>query len=86
MHRPTPDDQDFEKAWRQTIRWMVADVPQRIDVAFDNAQHADDPDGTIRLLIQARDKAFAPAGQRGGDGEGDAAGWQGGGDARGRQR
>jgi hypothetical protein len=60
MHRPTPTDSDFEKAWRQQIRYMVADVAQRIDVAIDNKQRAEDPDGTVRLIIQARDAAFQP--------------------------
>jgi hypothetical protein len=60
MHRANNTDTDFEKAWRQMIRWLVADVPQRIDAALDRAQRPEDPDGTVRLVIQVRDKAYAP--------------------------
>ncbi len=33
LHRENPAESDLERAWRQTIRWMVADVPARVEVS-----------------------------------------------------
>ncbi|MCH8192779.1 MAG: hypothetical protein IIA65_02030, partial [Planctomycetes bacterium] len=50
--------EDMEKFWRQTLRWLVANVPQRTSVEVvqgaDLAQHA------VRLRVYARDKDFQP--------------------------
>lgn len=49
---------DLDKAWRQMVRWLVADVPERIEVA---ARHEhDDPSQPVRLVVQARTAAFEP--------------------------
>lgn len=32
LRRDHPESDDFEKAWRQTVRWLVADVPKRVAV------------------------------------------------------
>ena len=49
---------DMDKAWRQLVRWLVSDVPARIDLQV--VRKADDPSGAVRLLVRARDKKFQP--------------------------
>jgi uncharacterized membrane protein len=49
---------DMDKFWRQTLRWLVADVPERIIL-----QATDKPDLTnqpLELRVNARDKEFEP--------------------------
>lgn len=51
-----PDD--LPKAWRQTLRWLVADVPQRVDVEL---QAADDiaPEA-VQVHVRVVDDEFQP--------------------------
>lgn len=49
---------DMDKAWRQLYRWLVADVPNRID--FQVTQKKDDPNQAMLLQVRVRDKAFKP--------------------------
>ena len=49
---------DMDKFWRQTLRWLVADVPERITL-----QATDKPDLTnqpVELRVNVRDKEFKP--------------------------
>jgi hypothetical protein len=48
-------DDDLLKSWRQTARWLVADVPQRLDVQLDHDDLAQ-----LRLTAQVRDAEFQP--------------------------
>lgn len=45
---------DLERAWRQLMRWLVVDVPDRIQIS------ADAEDGRMKLAVRVRDRAFAP--------------------------
>lgn len=59
MHRP--DDayrKDFEHAWQQSVRWLVADVPRR--VACDVKRKADEPGRPLEVQIRVRDSLFLP--------------------------
>ena len=49
---------DLDKAWRQTIRWLISDVPERIE--FHTQPKRDDPNQAIALQVRARDKEFHP--------------------------
>jgi uncharacterized membrane protein len=49
---------DFGKAWRQTIRWLVSDVPNR--VTLESHAPAGRPDAPVQFLVRARDKRFEP--------------------------
>lgn len=49
---------DMDKAWRQLTRWLVADVPKRIDLQVE--QKPGDPNEAVTLLARARDKKFQP--------------------------
>ena len=47
---------DFAKAWRQMLRWLVADVPRRVEL--ESAVVPGDPNQAVRLTIKARDPEF----------------------------
>jgi len=49
---------DLGKAWRQMIRWLVADVPPRISVTAEAAPGGDPSE--FRLTVKARDEEFKP--------------------------
>jgi len=52
------NQKDMAKAWRQTMRWLVADVPQRTELVAE--ARAGDPNQAIRLQVKVRDKKFQP--------------------------
>ncbi len=35
MRRSSPDDRDAGQFWRQICRWLVSEVPQRVQVAIE---------------------------------------------------
>lgn len=57
MRRPDATNHDLDQAWRQTIRWLVSDVPGRVEVQVerDSSEHA-----AAALTIQVRDAAAEP--------------------------
>ena len=50
--------EDMDKFWRQTLRWLVADVPERISI--HPTYKPDQINQPVALRIQARDKDFEP--------------------------
>jgi hypothetical protein len=63
--RRAPDaEHDLDKAWRQTIRWLVADVPQRVEVSLPpppaGKAYQDQPEGAITISVNVRDAKYAP--------------------------
>jgi len=53
MHR------DMDKAWRQLIRWLIADVPQRLDLQVESSH--DEADAAVRLQLRVRDPSSSPS-------------------------
>ncbi|MBM3876372.1 MAG: hypothetical protein FJ386_06595 [Verrucomicrobia bacterium] len=49
---------DMDKSWRQTIRWLVSDVPNRIELATE-AQRGD-ANQAMLLNVRVRDEKFQP--------------------------
>lgn len=49
---------DLQKSWRQLVRWLVADVPNRVQVSAETASGGDA--SRVRLVVKARDEAFKP--------------------------
>jgi uncharacterized membrane protein len=49
---------DMDKAWRQMLRWLVAVVPNRIDLQTEPKRG--DPNQAVLLQVRARDKKFQP--------------------------
>ena len=61
IRKPKEDgEDDLAKAWRQTVRWLVADVPRRVEAEVDSARDADNADGTVTLAVMVRDAEYAP--------------------------
>ncbi len=52
-----PDNDDLMKAWRQTIRWLVADVPRRVDA---EVSHLNDANLTVFLKAEVNDEMYRP--------------------------
>ena len=49
---------DFEKSWRQLVRWLVSDTPDRVEATA--AADPTDPGGAVRLQVRARTDRFEP--------------------------
>lgn len=58
LRREDHSQSDLEKSWRQTIRWLVADVPQRVEVETRRTEGV----GLApqEIIVRARDKQFTP--------------------------
>ncbi len=50
--------EDFEKSWRQMVRWLVADVPGR--VSADVVENPVGGTGLLRVRVTVRDAGFQP--------------------------
>ena len=50
--------EDLGKAWRQLMRWLVVEVPNRIELRVQPVP--EDPNQAVRLQVVARDRAFQP--------------------------
>ncbi|HWX19966.1 MAG TPA: glutamine amidotransferase [Candidatus Binatia bacterium] len=49
---------DMDKAWRQLMRWLVTEVPNRVEVTAE--PRPDDPNGAVLLQVRVRDPKFQP--------------------------
>jgi len=49
---------DLGKAWRQMIRWLIADVPERIQFVVEPKRN--DVNQAMALRVRAKDKEFKP--------------------------
>jgi uncharacterized membrane protein len=58
LHRDKPEEDDFDRAWRQTVRWLVSDVPARLEVSV--ARQAQSTAPAMQLAIRVRDTEFLP--------------------------
>ncbi|MFV0445951.1 MAG: hypothetical protein ACK5Q5_20430 [Planctomycetaceae bacterium] len=58
LKREPGTEDDLSKAWRQAVRWLVADVPQRIEPALHWTTAGESE--SIALRVRVRDKAFEP--------------------------
>jgi len=57
LQRKQGDAEDYAKAWRQMLRWLVVDVPRRLEVA---AEQDSESATTVRLSARVRDAVFEP--------------------------
>jgi len=58
LRRANPAETDLDRSWRQTVRWLVADVPRRVEVALK--PKLDAPSPTLDLTIRVRDPQYHP--------------------------
>ena len=49
---------DMDKFWRQTLRWLIADVPAQMSLEAD--LRLDEGNQPVALQVRVRDKAFEP--------------------------
>ena len=49
---------DMDKAWRQLMRWLVSDVPNRVDCTAEPVPA--DPNGAMLVQVRVRDEKFQP--------------------------
>jgi uncharacterized membrane protein len=47
---------DMEKSWRQMLRWLVSDVPGRVELAVERS--ADEAGGAVKLQVRVRDEKY----------------------------
>lgn len=58
LHQESPDNDDLEKTWRQTVRWLVGDVPRRVEV--ETARPQNDPNRPVEISVNIRDENYKP--------------------------
>jgi hypothetical protein len=58
MGRKAGEKNDLAKAWRQTVRWLVADVPRRVEL--DLRRKPQDPGELVQLRLEVRDPEYQP--------------------------
>ncbi|MFO1448152.1 MAG: glutamine amidotransferase [Opitutaceae bacterium] len=56
--RDAERQEQLGKAWRQLARWLVADVPERVQI--ESQPVAEDTQGTVALTVRVRDARFKP--------------------------
>jgi uncharacterized membrane protein len=49
---------DMDRAWRQIVRWLIADVPNRVNATVEPI--AGDANGAVRVQVRVRDEKFQP--------------------------
>ena len=58
MHREKDVDDDFDRSWRQTVRWLVGDVPSRVEVTVRPKTDSETP--ALNLAVRVRDAEYRP--------------------------
>ena len=58
LHRTDHKQSDLEKSWRQTVRWLVSDVPAPVEVETRRVPGAALP--ATQIVVKVRDAQFAP--------------------------
>ncbi len=58
LKRPDPAESDLEKAWRQTVRWLVGDVPGRVEIALRAKPGTSAP--AVEMTVRVCDAEFRP--------------------------
>lgn len=57
MRKPETHE-DMDKFWRQTLRWLIADVPASVSLQAN--QRLDETNQPVALQVRVRDRAFEP--------------------------
>jgi hypothetical protein len=58
LRRENPTESDLDKSWRQTVRWLVADVPRRVDVSLSPKPDVMTP--AINVAVRVCDPEYRP--------------------------
>ena len=49
---------DMDRAWRQLVRWLISDVPARVQTTIEPL--AADANGAVQVQVRVRDEKFQP--------------------------
>jgi uncharacterized membrane protein len=58
MRRENQAEDDFDRSWRQTVRWLVGDVPSRVEVTV--RPKTDSQTSALNLAVRVRDAEYRP--------------------------
>jgi uncharacterized membrane protein len=58
MRRENHAEDDFDRSWRQTVRWLVGDVPSRVEVMVRPKADSETP--ALALAVRVRDAEYRP--------------------------
>jgi uncharacterized membrane protein len=58
LRRTDHQQSDLEKSWRQTVRWLISDVPARVEVETRRLPGA--ALSATQIVVRARDEKFEP--------------------------
>jgi len=58
LRRKDPGEDDFDRAWRQTVRWLVGDVPDRVEVDLRPEPGSTAP--AVKLTARVADPEYRP--------------------------
>jgi hypothetical protein len=58
LRREDPAESDLDRSWRQTVRWLVGDVPGRVEAAVHPKEDAASP--ALEITVRVRDADFRP--------------------------
>ena len=58
MRREEEEPDDLARAWRQMMRWIVADVPRRVEIEVQ--KQSLDAREAVQLLVRVSDEEFQP--------------------------
>ena len=58
MRRDNAEESDLERSWRQTARWLVSDVPSRVEVAVRPKPDSATP--AVELAVRVWDEEYRP--------------------------
>jgi uncharacterized membrane protein len=58
LRRLDPAESDLDRSWRQTVRWLVGDVPGRVEIAVK--PKLDAASNAVELAVRVRDAEYRP--------------------------
>lgn len=58
LGRDAGADSDLDKSWRQTVRWLVADVPKPVEI--ETRPTVGELPPATKIIVRARDRQFEP--------------------------
>jgi hypothetical protein len=58
MRKQNSEESDLERSWRQAARWLVSDVPSRVEVSVRPKPESSAP--AVELAVRVRDPEYRP--------------------------
>jgi uncharacterized membrane protein len=58
LRRENPSESDLDRSWRQTVRWLVGDVPNQVEVSLRPRPESTTP--ALNIAVRVRDAEYRP--------------------------